>query len=202
MKLLTFAFILSACAPNLDKTWEWNDEDETILELLDTASDTGEFDLEYRILVDATSREDWVLLDLENGDLFEVEDSSGSSTWDLSIQRFILKLNCPLNGPEDAAAQVVLGETYEDYEIAPLDGYIQDTEDNNDDGVPEYVFNEWYDYDMSTHILTPKQQFYIVRNRNDRYFKLQIENYYSSAGTSAMITLAWAEIFTTENPSE
>ena len=117
MRLLFFAIFASACAPDLDKSWEWDDEDETIVEIFDTADDTGDFNGEFRILVDATSREDWVLLDLETGELFGAEDPSGSSTWDLSIQRFILKLNCPLNGPEDVAAQIVQGEPYEEYEL-------------------------------------------------------------------------------------
>ena len=201
--LLPFG-LMTACSPSLDKTWEWDDEEEELVELLDTADldDTGGVQTDFRVLVDATSREDWALIDLETGDVFGVEDPSGSSEWDLSVQRFIFKLNCPLNGPEDVGALIVLDESYEAYESPPLDGYLQDQEDNNDDGVPEYVFNEWYDYDVSTHILTPKNQFYVVQNRNDRFFKLQIENYYSSAGTSAMITLVWSEIFTTETTSE
>ena len=196
--------LMTACSPSLDKTYDWDNEEEELEELLDTADldDTGVLQTDFRVLVDATSREDWALIDLETGDVFGVEDPSGSSEWDISVQRFIFKLNSPLNGPEDVGALIVGDESYEEYEIPPSEGYLQDMEDADDDGVPEYVFNEWYDYDISTHILTPKNQFYVIRNRNDRFFKLYIEDYYSSAGTSAMITLVWSELFTTETPSE
>ena len=196
--LIYIAILLTGCAPSLEKSWDWDDQDETTVELTDTANDSGDSSVQFKLRVDATSREDWVLLDLETGEIFGTEDPSGNMDWDIGIRRFVIQLNCPLNGPEDVSALIVQDDSYDDYEMAPIEGYSQDLEDNNDDGVPEYVFNDWFNYDVETHILTPKDQFYVVRNRNDRFFKLQVENYYSSAGTSAMITLSWAEIFTNE----
>ena len=66
--------------------------------------------------------------------------------------------------------------------------------DADEDTIPEYALAEWYDYDISTHTLTPKEAFYIIHNRNNLYFKFRILDYYDAAGTPAMLSIEWEEI--------
>ena len=183
-------FCLIGCAPSLEEEWEWDNKDETVFDDIDV--DSGdELQTTFRSQVDATNHDDWVLLNLETGEMSSTSDMSNHNDWDIAIRRFVFALNCPLNGPENVAAQIITGDSYDDYVDIPTEGFVQDIADNNDDGVPEYVFGDWFDYDPNTHILTPKDQFYVIQNRNEYHFKFQIEDYYSSAGTSAMITISW-----------
>ncbi len=77
-------------------------------------------------------------------------------------------------------------------------GYLSDAEDSEDEGEdPDFAFlapEPWYDYDQETHILTPKDQVYIVQSVSGDYFKLQILDYYDDAGTSGYLKFKWATI--------
>src|SRR5262245_57053426 len=63
-------------------------------------------------------------------------------------------------------------------------------------GEPSSAFGEWYDYDVATHILSPKLQVYVVRTRSGSLVKLQIETYYGDdAGLeSALYRVVWAPL--------
>ena len=78
--------------------------------------------------------------------------------------------------------------------VAPSGEYLIDEEDTDEDTIPEYVLGDWFDYDMSTHVLTPKSIFYVIQNRNDLYFKFRIHGYYDRAGTPAMLSIEWEDI--------
>ena len=195
MMLIVGSVWLMGCAPNLKETYDWSnevyEEDESFI--MDTGLDGGT--LSVTQVVNATDRNDWVYLDMETGEVFPLENPVDSSDWDLGFRRFVVQINSPLNGPSDVGVQINTVDEFEVFETIPSNGFLQDIEDINDDGVPEYVFNDWFDYEIEGHILTPKPHFYVVRNRNQRFFKLRFEDYYSSAGTPAMIRLTWTEIF-------
>lgn len=189
MKLVIGLFIvMQACAPSLEKDWEWDDEG--------AVEEPEEIDL-YRV-INATSYEDWVYLDLEENVLLDVEDPENSLDWDIGFMRYHIKLNSGIHGPSTVQGFIVEEEDFASYDEIPQDGYEEDLPDDNEDGIPEYVFADWYDYDPSTHILTPADRFYVIKNRNDRFYKFQIQNYYNGAGTSGHVTIYWEEL----DPSE
>ena len=189
---ITIVFYV-ACSPSLEKEWDWNDSDESAYEIFDSGTDLedGEIQTVFRRQIDATDYDNWVLLNLETGLEYMGAELSDHDNWDLAIQRFNFALNCPLNGTGNVSAQTIFDVNYSDYIDIPTDGFEQDEADSDSDGIPEYVLGDWYDYDPSTHILTPKEQFYVIQTRNQNHVKFQIEDYYSSAGTSAMITVSW-----------
>jgi len=191
--MFVLSFFTISCAPSLEDEWEW---DDTPLQT-DTA-DTIEEEGVYSRAVDATDYENWVYLDLESNDFVSVDDPMTSEEWDIGIQRYHFKLNSGIHGPSIVQALVITDESYDEYTVAAVGDYQQDLPDSNEDDIPEYVFTEWYDYDPSTHILTPKEQFYVIENRNLRYYKFQITNYYSSAGTSGFMNIEWEEIASPE----
>ena len=185
--LLILFFAIQACAPSLDKGWEWNN----------TAIATEESEPEdsFRV-INATSYEEWVYLDLEENILIEPEEPEDSLEWDLGFMRYHIKLNSGIHGSGTVESYVVEEEDFETYTEAPQEGYQKDLLDENDDGIPEYVCAEWYEYDPETHILTPAERFYIMKSRNDRFFKFQVQGYYSDAGTSGHLSVYWEEIET------
>ncbi len=136
------------------------------------------------LLVDATDPQAWTALDLDGNELVDIEDP----TWDLAFQRFNVDL-------QDGLAAVVLeAMDFDDVVEAPVDGWVSDEPDADDDGVPEYVFADWYDYDPDTHVLTPADRVYVVATTEEAAVKVVFESYYDEAGTPARITLRAAEV--------
>ncbi|MEC7987032.1 MAG: HmuY family protein [Myxococcota bacterium] len=184
------------CAPSLEKEWDWNDEPLETEEIEEEEIEEGV----YTNVIDATDAENWIYLDLESNELVAVDDPMDSTDWDIGFRRSHLKLNSGMHGLSTVEAALIEDAAYVPYDEAPAEGYQQDLPDTNGDGNPEYALGEWYDYDPSTHILTPKNQFYVVRSRNDVFFKFRILDYYDSAGTSGYLNIGWEEIDSPSNP--
>jgi hypothetical protein len=145
--------------------------------------------------VDATAEETWVYLDLDSGEQLDVADPSADADWDVAFLRFHIKLNGGVSGGADVDALPLSDTAFADVTVAPADGFLTDQADGEDDNEdPDYVFRDWYAYEFMTHVLTPHPIVYVVRTAEPRHFKLQIENYYDDAGSSAHITFRWAEI--------
>ena len=123
-------------------------------------------------MVDSTSSTDWVYIDLSL-----VEVVSGDDDWDLTSKRYEVALN------EGVLAQKIEGVAFEDMSVAPADGYITDEESDLD-----YVMNDWYDYDFVTHILTPRDHFYVIETATFEYYKLEFVDYYNDSGVSGYLT--------------
>ena len=184
-RILGSCILLQACAPSLEKEWEWNNTE--------IVTEEPEPEDLFRT-IDATSYEEWIYLDLEDNILVEPEDPASSSEWDLGFMRYHIKLNSGIHGSADVESYVVNGEDFASYTQAPQEGYQKDLPDDNDDGIAEYVCAEWYDYDPATHVLTPADRFYIMKSRNERFYKFQVQGYYSEAGTSGHLSIYWEEI--------
>lgn len=153
-----------------------------------------------RTTVDATSYDDWVPIDLDR--LFDRQTLSSARAfggdWDISLKRFELRLNGGHNGDKGVDALVVEGESaFADTNEAPKAGYLTDRPPdipNEDTGL---VFRDWYDYDMATHLLSPKKRIYIVRSSEGKAYKIQIVDYYKGDGpdkTSGHPSFRWTRI--------
>ena len=193
----TLIVLSMGCAPSLDKEWTWNDE---ALES-DTSEEQEPEEGVFSKVIDASDPEVWIYLDIEEDEIIAVEEPLEAENWDIGLQRFNIKLNSGVHGPSNVEAALVAGESYVPYDEAPFEGYEQDLADANDDEIPEYVLADWYDYDSSTHILTPKDQFYVLKSRNQQYYKFRIVDYYDEAGTSGFMTIDWEEIDAPSDPT-
>ena len=142
--------------------------------------------------IDATSMIEWVRFDAATG------EEAAPSTWDLGFQRFHLQLNGGVTGTAGVEIAVVPGVSFDDLTEAPAGGYLTDLADGDDDGdEPDYAFEQgdgWYAYDPDTHVLTPRDQLYVVRDSDGAHLKLAIESYYDDAGTGGFITFRWATL--------
>ena len=154
-------------------------------------------------IVNATCEDNWVYLNLsETSEVFP-ENPEEDNGWDLAFQRFKVKSNSGISGAHNVLVAIVSDTAFEDLVEAPATGYISDAEDSDDeDEDPDFAFlgpEPWYDYNEETHILTPKDQIYVVQSTSGTYFKIQIIDYYDEAGTSGYLKFIWDTVLA---PSE
>lgn len=144
-------------------------------------------------LVNGTSTDVWIALDLDAGGAELAVDVESDTDWDLAIQRFHLRTNGGAGGPADVRVAVLDGVSLADVTEAPSEGWAQDAEPMEteipDDATmgaeppPTTVISgdedPWYDYDPTTHQLSPKERVYVLESTEGAYFALQVVDYYS-----------------------
>jgi hypothetical protein len=153
---------------------------------LDTGADLS---VVTTVLIDATDYESFVHYDFERQGLVDAE-----LPWDMRWQRYVVALNGGHSGEGEGAAQFLAEVPFDEVVEAPEDGWVVDAEDADGDGVDELAMNEWYDYDVSTHVLSPKPGTWLLRSAEGAHFKVELLDYYDDAGTPGMVSLRWAEL--------
>ncbi len=142
----------------------------------------------YTTTVDATADDAWVDVDFETG-----AEVDASASWDLRFERFHISANGGVSGSGGVQVAPVMA-TFAALTTAPTDGWLTDTADMNADGMPDYAMDSWYDYDVDTHILTPKAITWAVKTDGGASLKLEVVKYYDGAGTSGNFTLHWGPL--------
>lgn len=149
-------------------------------------------------VVAATDLNAWIYLDLDSGSAVTPESPDDSQEWDLGFQRQRIKINGGVSGQGGAAVALVPDTDFDALTRAPSGEYIADAPDQNDNGEPEYAMssgdNAWYDYDVSTHVLTPKDVVYVIRSVEGNHYKLAMQSYYDDAGTSGFPSFLWGPV--------
>lgn len=163
------------------------------LRIVHAAAADGSFSAQ----IDATSRTEWVGLDLDGR---AEADAKRDATWDLSFQRFHVRARGGASGGGDVQVAALAGADWAALNTAPTTGFATDQADGADanselDTVFETAEGGWYAYDPSTHQVSPKAIVYVVRSDSGRYFKVQLTGYYDAAGTPAVVALHYAELF-------
>ena len=146
----------------------------------------------YTTIVDASSMAEWTRADFETG-----KEAPAMGPWDLRFQRVNISANGGASGNAGVEIAVLANTTFAAVTTAPSGGFITDAPDANGDGAPEYAFAQgggWYDYNPTTHLITPKPNVYVVKSRGGAMLKLAIETYYDDAGTSGWLTLKWGAL--------
>jgi hypothetical protein len=152
-----------------------------------------------RARVEAKDEVEWVYMHLELGTWVPAAEAAGAAAWDLAFRRFHMKLNGGVSGGGDVAVALLPGAEFDDVVEVPADAtFLTDQADANADGVPEYVMSigdtRWYEYDVTTHVLTPKDMVYVVKGSTGSYYKLQMLEYYDMAGTPGYPMFRWAPV--------
>jgi hypothetical protein len=152
----------------------------------------------WTTVVDATSSAAWVGVDLDTRT--EV-DAARDEAWDLAFQRFHVRTRGGPNGSGGVAVAVLENTDFDTLRAAPADGYQQDRGGDSAGTRFEADGDGWYDYEPSTHKLSPKAgRVYVVHGDQGRYFKLQLVSYYDAAGTSGWMRFRWAELSAPSRP--
>ena len=163
----------------------------------------------------SASSNPWVYVKFTNSGLekIEIDDETAleSMDWDLSLRRFILRLNGGSTGGSCVGAASLLESTYDAITSVP-DGltFVEDnfyTEDctiiNDSSGLPgspQVSLAPWWTYDGC---VQTTQIPHIIQLANGQYVKMVVESYYESGqeecnnGTgsgnnSAIFTLRWS----------
>ncbi|SMF52775.1 HmuY family protein [Pseudobacteriovorax antillogorgiicola] len=163
--------ILQGCGDSGDDSQE-----QTINEATDLTSNDS-------ISIDATAEDAWIYLDLDQDTL--AVDEAGP--WDIAIQRYRIKLNQASTPPTAAA---ILEGSIGSVSSPGRDAFQVDQEaEKPEDG---YVFNgedAWYDYDINSHVLTPKpSRVYVVYTTDHQLYGMSFLGYYDNVGTPAHVS--------------
>lgn len=145
--------------------------------------------------VNATDQSSWVYFQFAGAKEVTPQDPQNSSEWDLALLRYQIKVNGGISGSGGVEVALVSGTPFSALSQAPGSGYVTDQIDGSDEDTdPDYAFVQrgtWYNYNPMTHILTPKDEVYIVRATSGTYYKLQMTGYYDSAGSSGYPAFRW-----------
>ena len=176
-----------------------DDEDDESGET-DEPGDSGDERVEHeplgggvvRTTVDASDEAETVYLDLDT----QLGMASPDAGWDLGFRRFDIVVDGGISGDAGVEVAIVDAAAFEELTEVPDDAaWLTDAADGDDeDEDPDLAFGDWYDYDFTTHVLTPKDRVYLVRTSEGAVFKLQIADYYSEAGSSGFLKFYWAPL--------
>jgi len=203
--ILSSLFICSGhvgCAEDLGDPSELEEEDTHAKSDGDEEGESGKIshtaeDDATMTAVDATDEEAWVYFDL---DAVEVGGASGEvgeddDGWDLGLRRSSIKLNGGTSG--DGAVEISYSDAlaFDGVDELPSDlTWSTDGEMSDEEGEAVLALDDWYDYDVMNHTLSPKDRTYFVRTSDADIFKFMIVGYYSAAGTPAHLGLRWVAL--------
>lgn len=137
-------------------------------------SNRGEFE--------GQTRKYW-LLDIRTGKQVDNKTDSATNKWHFGFRVEARKMNIITNGgssgPGGCEARVVQG-VFDTYNNAPAEGYASDK--SGEPAIPNKVPNSWVDYNMTTHMLTPKAgAIILLKTGEGRYAKMEIISFYKGA---------------------
>lgn len=200
---LTGVWLLTACADPIEP--EGEDEEQLEGDNQDPGAQSPlKVSTEGSVVnaqVDATSEEAWIPVDVDGAAAVLPE---GDATWDVAFRRFAVKTRGGVSGTGGVeVAKWAEGVAFDAATQAPAVGWTVDAEGQPDPqnpmnipGAPSNFFNQdpWWDYNPSTHLLSPSARVYAVRTDTGATFKVQFQGYYDSVGTPGHVSLRWAPV--------
>jgi hypothetical protein len=138
----------------------------------------------YSLLkVDATSKEQWTLVDLSTGKTHRVREPEEDTerlknlSWDLGFQRTKIITNSGVTNPDGNVGVLNLGPVpFSEVGDIPATGYVEDARSFGK--LINKSIADWYNYRTRTHNIESKKNVYIVRTTSGRFMKMRILNYY------------------------
>jgi hypothetical protein len=144
--------------------------------------------------VDA-SGDDWAYFSFAQKEQILVENALESGDWDLGFLRFQIKINGGVSGK--VGLKIALADkTYDELthvkQVPAGATYVTDkmgTHPLNDPGLAFLTLEGgWYDYDFTTHIVTPKDRVYVI-DTGRLFYKMQLLEY--TGGDATRIKFRW-----------
>lgn len=149
----------------------------------------------HTVTVDATDQVAWVHLDLDSGTELTPADPSADTAWDLAFRRSNVAANGGASGAGNVAVAWSDALDWSSVAVPDASAFAVDAPDSDDgDALPDFALADWYDYDVMTHVLTPRDRIIVVRSSAGAYFKIRILRYYDTFGTSGRFTLQVAPL--------
>lgn len=136
--------------------------------------------------VDARDEREWRWFDFSRG---AVVESPAGGDWDLAFRRHDILVNGGEGFPGEGGAIALEGVGFDALGEAPQSGYLGSVAGRDSSST---VFEDWYDYGFTSHLLEPKPAVYAIRTADGRYAKLQILSYYCPEAVSGCVTFRYA----------
>ncbi len=148
----------------------------------------------------------YLYVDLRGGTKVEVNDldARGSAAWDVALKRSSLRINGGDSGAGKRELAVVQAASLAAVTAAPGDGYTTDDFTTDDcmldplpGGEPRSAFGEWYDYDVQTHVVSPKPEVYVIRRDDGSRTALRLKTYYGDPAMptkGALYAIEWKQL--------
>jgi hypothetical protein len=136
--------------------------------------------------VDATDETRWRWFDFSRDAIVE---SPGPREWDLAFRRHDVLVNGGEGFAGNGGAIALEGVAFDSVDEVPEAGYLP-SEAGRDSTNP--LFEKWYDYGFTSHLLEPKPRVYAIRTADGRYAKLEILSYYCPEAVSGCMTFRYA----------
>jgi hypothetical protein len=143
-------------------------------------------------MVIATSSKNWVYFSFAKGDTIQVSRPDTSTAWDIAFQKVNMKTNSGLSGKGIGGADnsgkigtsgfsqlITVSDTSKF--LADDSVMVQDDRGNNIRIIGNSVLTTpiWYNYNLSTNVLTSKGIVYIIKTATGKYAKFLITNFYN-----------------------
>lgn len=153
----------------------------------------------HTTIVNASSTAEWVYVSLKESG----KKTSSTSQWDLRFKRFVIGTNSGTSGTGSGGSCDTSKTNLSDANINAatcslvIDSVQSQTGDggfgNANDSASPSMFS-WYNYDGSTHLLTSKGLVYLIMGSEGSLYRLQMLDYYSSAGTAGYMKFNWKSL--------
>ncbi len=133
----------------------------------------------------------WLFVDLSQAAKAPLDDVSSltSTAWDLAFKRPVIYTNDGDGGPGTGGAALI-AKDFDAVTASDATGVNLGTESFLDAsctpnldlaGSVETTFSSWYDYNPTTHVLTPAAGTWLVKGGTGKLYKLAFQTYYSTA---------------------
>lgn len=137
--------------------------------------------LEPGFLVNASMSGSFTYLRMADREVVSPEDPASSPDWDLGFSRTVIRTNSGISGPGLAGArEAPAGTEYSSLSESPTSGFFVDLElpipgpPGSGTAPANPGIRSWFDYDPSTHAVSPKATFFLIRDASGDYHKLRI----------------------------
>src|SRR5512140_3269698 len=137
--------------------------------------------------LNAAADNPYIYVDLLNGTKVTVSDLDArtSTMWDIALKRASLRTNGGDSGVGKRQLAVVQAATLAAVTTGPATGYVSDDFATDDCmlqalpvGEPLSAFGEWYNYDINTHVVTPKPEVYVLERNDGSRTAFRVVTYY------------------------
>ncbi len=148
----------------------------------------------HHVIIDARSIKPWVHYSLAEGKIVHPQYVS-SLDWDLAFRRYHIianggAINLAAKGGIRDLGPVKWGAVH----AVPSSGYLFDTRTPSGTEVENLAIRHWYNYDYTTHILTPMNHVYVIQSpKQDHYYLMRILNYYCPKGESGCLSFEYKQ---------
>jgi hypothetical protein len=156
--------------------------------------------------VNASSTTQWAYFSFAKGDTVEVNRPDTSIAWDLAFNQSNIRTNSGLSGKGTGGAYnsgKVGTNGFPQLKLVSNTAtftkddsiFVYDERGNQVKIIGNNIFNgitnNWYDYNSTSHVLTSKNQVYIIRTATNKYAKFLISSFYNPKNPSITTGLGY-----------